>query len=209
MALGRRVRGVGAECEAREAPFVVPPPKSPSQGEKKRRAVDGLSRASRIATHLRMSQRSTVRLRKAPRPMLRYPLFAAIFVHLVSFSNRAFAEQAELPALPPPATAHDDTRPASPKSEPVDPAVRVGSTPSASGAPDHADTALVHIDGEAGMHLQRNERGGSRKTWTDACVSPCDIELPTAFDYRISGGPTRPSQPFTLRAQTGSAKRSA
>lgn len=77
-----------------------------------------------------------------------------------------------------------------------------GSDESAQGAggPDFRLTAIVHIDADQPVILERSERNGS---WILACYAPCDRNLPLSSMYRIRGSGVRASNPFQLAARGG------
>jgi hypothetical protein len=76
-----------------------------------------------------------------------------------------------------------------------------GSTSASAPSPgtDGSD-AVVHIDADRPVVLERSEAGGA---WTLVCTSPCDLPLPLSSTYRISGYGVRRSTPFSLSARGG------
>ena len=66
--------------------------------------------------------------------------------------------------------------------------------------PDLRLTAIVHIDADRPVVLERSERNGP---WTPACSSPCDRDLPISSMYRVLGAGVRASIPFQLAARAG------
>jgi hypothetical protein len=60
--------------------------------------------------------------------------------------------------------------------------------------------AVVHIEGDEGVVLERSERNGP---WTVACTAPCDQALPLSSAYRLSGPSVRSSTTFQLAARAG------
>jgi hypothetical protein len=62
-------------------------------------------------------------------------------------------------------------------------------------------SAVVHIESDAPVILERRDPGGGR--WALACSAPCDEELPLASSYRISGAGVRDSNSFRLNARPG------
>jgi hypothetical protein len=59
----------------------------------------------------------------------------------------------------------------------------------------------VHVEGADGAVLEVDPAGDG--TWKTACRAPCDVEVPTAADYRIGGEGIRRSRVFRLRGQDG------
>jgi hypothetical protein len=67
-------------------------------------------------------------------------------------------------------------------------------------APDLRLTAIVHIEADRPVVLERSERNGP---WVPACSSPCDRDLPISSMYRVLGAGVRASIPFQLAARAG------
>jgi hypothetical protein len=67
-------------------------------------------------------------------------------------------------------------------------------------APKERPSAVVHIESDTPVTLERRDPGGR---WMPACSSPCDEELPLASTYRISGSGVRTTNDFRLNARAG------
>lgn len=99
------------------------------------------------------------------------------------------AGEAPSPAAPAPAPA-----------APAPPPPATGpSTPSgpALGGP----SVWVHIDGSEEARLEQDVTG--YRDWRLVCRAPCDMQVPTGKDYRITGDGLRPSGPFALQGREG------
>jgi hypothetical protein len=66
--------------------------------------------------------------------------------------------------------------------------------------PPPTGSAYVHIESDQPVVLERRDGG---RTWSLACSSPCDAELPIGSTYRIGGTGVRNSAPFHLNARPG------
>jgi hypothetical protein len=62
-------------------------------------------------------------------------------------------------------------------------------------------TASVRVD-EPGLRLEQRPDSNTDE-WELVCIAPCDVSVPTAFRYRVSGGGVRTTAPFALRASDG------
>ena len=67
-------------------------------------------------------------------------------------------------------------------------------------APNLRLTAIVHVEADRPVVLERSERNGP---WAPACSSPCDRDLPISSMYRVLGAGVRASIPFQLAARAG------
>jgi hypothetical protein len=65
--------------------------------------------------------------------------------------------------------------------------------------PPSQGSAFVHIEGDQPVTVERKDG----RTWSLACSSPCDAELPLGVTYRVGGAGIRNSSPFRLNAQPG------
>jgi hypothetical protein len=92
----------------------------------------------------------------------------------------------------------------------ADPPPALAPTPSQAGAPAvasglRARTVFVHIDGGPGMRLESRTADGDEDAWILSCEAPCDLNLSTQLEYRVSAKGTgkHPSDPFSLKAIPG------
>lgn len=77
------------------------------------------------------------------------------------------------------------------------------SAPSSEAPPMVGPRARVHITSRKQVILYRRPAGTN--SWTQACTSPCDAELPIGDGYRITGSGVAQSKEFHLQASPGGA----
>jgi hypothetical protein len=58
--------------------------------------------------------------------------------------------------------------------------------------------AWVHLQGPAGLRLEQDLDSLHHKDWNGLCEAPCDTAVPTALDFRVSGGGLFASKDFSL-----------
>jgi hypothetical protein len=63
----------------------------------------------------------------------------------------------------------------------------------------------VHIEAPEGVVVEQDVTNNDG--WQPVCTAPCDRPLPTAFNYRVTGGGIRSSGDFTLSGAAGSHER--
>ncbi len=78
--------------------------------------------------------------------------------------------------------------------------ILASSAPSAP-APMAGPRAHVHISTPKTVQLFRRPAGTTG--WTNACASPCDIDLPLGDDYRVTGSGVAQSKEFRLQGAPG------
>lgn len=70
-------------------------------------------------------------------------------------------------------------------------------------APMKGPLARVHIHAKTRVILYRRPAG--TESWTQACTSPCDVELPIGDGYRLTGNGVPQTKEFKLAAPPGGA----
>lgn len=70
-------------------------------------------------------------------------------------------------------------------------------------APMNGPRARVHIRAKSRVLLYRKPAGTN--AWTQACASPCDVELPIGDSYRLTGNGVPQTKEFRLEASPGGA----
>ena len=70
-------------------------------------------------------------------------------------------------------------------------------------APMQGPRARVHLRAKSRVLLYRKPAGTN--AWTQACASPCDVELPIGDSYRLTGNGVPQTREFRLEASPGGA----
>jgi hypothetical protein len=83
----------------------------------------------------------------------------------------------------------------------VKPATAAAVLPAAALPPASPSNVWVHLDASDDVRLQQDRTNDD--DWVTVCSAPCDIQLPTAYYYRVAGGGLKASGEFTLHAQPG------
>ena len=84
---------------------------------------------------------------------------------------------------------------------PPPPGASILASSAASAPPMAGPRAHVHISTPKTVQLFRRPAGTTG--WTNACASPCDIDLPLGDDYRVTGSGVAQSKEFHLQGAPG------